>query len=94
MEGREGSYIGGTKEGGRKAAATNKQLFGDDWYSRIGAMGGRWDDPQRRWCARHPELASIHGKKGGQNSRRPATPLIEEVTPQRTHWYSRKRKEK
>jgi hypothetical protein len=31
----------GTKEGGAKTAATNKRKFGDDYYARIGAIGGK-----------------------------------------------------
>lgn len=33
--------MAGTKEGGRKAAATNKAKYGDSFYSRIGANGGQ-----------------------------------------------------
>lgn len=32
--------MAGTSEGGRRAAATNKAKFGDDFYSRIGKIGG------------------------------------------------------
>ena len=31
----------GTKEGGKKAAATNKARHGKDFYAKIGAKGGR-----------------------------------------------------
>jgi len=31
----------GTREGGLKAAAKNKQLYGASYYQTIGAMGGR-----------------------------------------------------
>lgn len=33
--------MAGTKEGGRKAALTNKMKHGDDFYARIGQIGGR-----------------------------------------------------
>lgn len=33
--------MAGTTEGGRKAAATNYKLHGDDFYAKIGAKGGR-----------------------------------------------------
>lgn len=33
--------MGGTLEGGRKAARTNKQIHGEDFYKKIGAIGGR-----------------------------------------------------
>lgn len=32
--------MSGTKEGGRKAAATNKRKYGDEFYARIGKRGG------------------------------------------------------
>ena len=32
--------MAGTKEGGRKAAATNKLRHGEGFYARIGAKGG------------------------------------------------------
>lgn len=33
--------MAGTIDGGRAAAKTNKELYGEDYYARIGAMGGR-----------------------------------------------------
>ena len=33
--------MAGTKNGGAKAAATNKNKYGADFYARIGAMGGK-----------------------------------------------------
>lgn len=33
--------MAGTKDGGRRAAATNKQRHGKDFYARIGSRGGR-----------------------------------------------------
>lgn len=33
--------MAGTKAGGLKAAATNKALYGDGFYARIGGKGGR-----------------------------------------------------
>lgn len=33
--------MSGTKAGGLKAAKTNKERYGDDWYNRIGSLGGR-----------------------------------------------------
>lgn len=31
----------GTKTGGKAAARTNKAKYGDDFYARIGALGGK-----------------------------------------------------
>lgn len=33
--------MAGTKAGGQKAAATNKARYGNNWYAKIGARGGR-----------------------------------------------------
>lgn len=33
--------MAGNKAGGMKAAATNKKLHGEDFYSKIGKKGGR-----------------------------------------------------
>jgi general stress protein YciG len=33
--------MAGTVDGGKKAAKTNIETYGKDWFKRIGAMGGR-----------------------------------------------------
>lgn len=33
--------MAGTTEGGKAAAKTNKRIYGDDFYARIGSRGGR-----------------------------------------------------
>lgn len=33
--------MSGTIEGGKKASATNKEKHGEDFYARIGRMGGK-----------------------------------------------------
>lgn len=33
--------MAGTVAGGKAAAATNKRLYGDGFYARIGALGGK-----------------------------------------------------
>ena len=53
--------MAGTKEGGLKATAANRERHGADWYSRIGAIGGFYANR---------ELAVIAGRKGGKISRR------------------------
>lgn len=60
--------MSGTKEGGRKAALTNKMKHGDDFYARIGARGGR--NGHTGGFAANPELAKIAGAKGGKKSKR------------------------
>jgi len=60
--------MAGTKQGGKSAAATNKLKYGEDFYARIGAMGGSKGTTGGFYANR--ELASIAGRKGGLISRR------------------------
>lgn len=60
--------MAGTKEGGMKARATNLARHGEDWYSKIGRIGGQ--NGHTGGFASNPELARIAGAKGGRNSRR------------------------
>ena len=66
--------MAGTLQGGLKAAATNKAKYGEGFYSRIGAKGGRnghtggfavVDEATGRHL-----LAERAGAKGGRISRR------------------------
>ena len=58
----------GTKKGGMKAAATNKELYGTDFYKRIGSKGGQ--NGHTGGFAANPALAMVAGAKGGRISRR------------------------
>lgn len=60
--------MAGTKIGGIKAAATNKQLHGKDFYKIIGKKGGQ--NGHTGGFAANRELARIAGKKGGLISKR------------------------
>lgn len=60
--------MAGTKEGGLKAAAKNYELYGDDFYKKIGHKGGR--NGHTGGFAANPELARIAGQKGGKISKR------------------------
>ena len=60
--------MAGTKAGGAKAAETNKQRHGKDFYARIGAKGGRNGHTGGFFANR--ELAREAGAKGGRISRR------------------------
>ena len=60
--------MAGNKEGGRKAAATNKKRYGDGFYARIGAKGGR--NGHTGGFASNRELARTAGAKGGRISSR------------------------
>jgi general stress protein YciG len=60
--------MAGTKEGARKAAATNKTRHGKDFYAEIGRKGGKAGHTGGFFANR--ELARIAGAKGGSRSRR------------------------
>lgn len=60
--------MSGTKIGGMKAAKTNLEKYGSDFYKRIGAKGGR--NGHTGGFASNPALASIAGAIGGRKSRR------------------------
>ena len=62
--------MAGSKEGGEKAAATNKAKHGSDFYSRIGHKGGSAKHKAPRWFEAHPELAKKVGAIGGKRSSR------------------------
>lgn len=55
--------MGATREGGIKAAQTNKQRHGADFYKKIGALGGQ--KSRGGGFAANPELAVSAGRKGG-----------------------------
>ena len=61
-------YMSGTREGGEKAAQTNKIKYGHDFYAEIGRKGGR--NGHTGGFAANPELARIAGRKGGLKSKR------------------------
>ena len=60
--------MAGTKDGGQKAAATNKTKYGKDFYARIGAMGGKMGHTGVFYANR--DLARKAGAVGGRISRR------------------------
>lgn len=60
--------MAGTKLGGKAAAETNKRLYGEDWYAKIGAMGGEAGKTGGFYANR--KLARTLGAKGGSISKR------------------------
>lgn len=60
--------MAGTKPGGLRAAKTNKQRYGANFYETIGQMGGK--KSTGGGFAKDPELARRAGRLGGLRSRR------------------------
>lgn len=60
--------MAGTREGGLKAAATNKARYGSTFYKDIGKPGGQ--KSRGGGFEKDHELAREAGRKGGQNSKR------------------------
>ena len=60
--------MAGTRVGGQKAAATNKQRYGMNFYEQIGRKGGAISSGGG--FAKNRELAVEAGRKGGKASRR------------------------
>lgn len=58
----------GTIIGGKRASETNKKKYGDDFYARIGAMGGKAGNTGG--FAANPTLARLAGSLGGRRSKR------------------------
>lgn len=69
--------MAGNKEGGKKAAATNKAQYGEDFYAKIGSEGGKnghtggfASDKVGEDGLTGRQRASVAGKRGGQISKR------------------------
>lgn len=60
--------MSGTNIGGKNAAKTNKERYGEDFYIKIGALGGK--KSKGGGFAKYPELAREAGRKGGRVSKR------------------------
>lgn len=68
----------GTKIGGQRAAKTNKERYGDDFYKRQGAKGGSRTTPEGGFGSfkvgpdglTGRQRARIAGARGGKASRR------------------------
>ena len=65
--------MGGSKSGGLKAAQTNRERYGEDFYKVQGAKGGKayvkGVSPPKGFAA-DPERARLAGAKGGRISKR------------------------
>ncbi len=65
--------MSGTKAGGKKAAETNKKLFGEDFYSNIGSVGGKKGTTGGFWHAKYVKgddnFAKVQGAVGGRKGK-------------------------
>ena len=65
--------MAGTVIGGKKAAQTTKERYGEDFHQKMGKLANEaWEKNGRkpRGFAANPELARIAGAKGGRIGRR------------------------
>lgn len=64
--------MAGTKDGGKQAAATNKEKYGNDFYRKIGSLGGK-NGHTGGFAAGDAgrQRARVYGAVGGRISRRP-----------------------
>lgn len=64
--------MAGTVAGGKAAAKTNKELYGSDYYVKIGAMGGALGHTGGFAAGEEGKArARKYGAVGGRISRRP-----------------------
>lgn len=74
--------MAGTRAGGLKTAATNKKIYGEDYYARIGRMGGSVTGKSGGFASTKvgkdgltgPERAKLVGTVGGLKSSRAGVP--------------------
>lgn len=66
--------MAGTREGGAKTAKVNKERYGQDYYKRIGSIGGKASNTGGFWYKKYVEndveAVCEAGRKGGRISRR------------------------
>lgn len=62
--------MAGNKQGGLKAAQTNKIKHGSDFYSSIGSKGGKKQHPNKGFGSMTKEQRQAIGKIGGSISKR------------------------
>lgn len=61
--------MAGTAKGGKKAARTNKEKYGHEFYAEIGRKGGR-NGHTGGFASMTPEQVRECGRKGGKISKR------------------------
>ena len=78
--------MAGNKAGGKKAAKTNIERYGKNFYAEIGAKGGR--NGHTGGFAANRALARIAGSKGGQKSRRGTLLKLDEIMDEVEYLYN------
>ena len=82
--------MSGTKAGGKLASETNRKNHGEDFYSKIGKMGGSVSGIKKGFALMPKERVSEIGKKGGTISRR-NRPELEKIfdveAPKKKRWF-------
>ena len=73
--------MSGSVKGGKKAARTNKEKYGESFYKNIGAEGGK--AKVAKGFSLNSELARVAGAKGGRISKRGPTNKTVVVTVER-----------
>lgn len=80
--------MAGTREGGKKASKRNRELYGSDFYKRIGQKGGASgntggfrSDKKGEDGLTGKERASVAGRKGGLKSKRGPAKVKKEIQP-------------
>jgi general stress protein YciG len=93
--------MSGTVSGGKLAAKKNKEKFGEDFYKKIGAQGGKATNVPKGFASdltgydglTGKQRASVAGKRGGKVSKRKKTPQTStSMTPARRDYYQLKYK--
>lgn len=72
--------MSGTAEGGQRTAQTNKEKYGENYYSKIGAMGGKKgkkDGAIKGFAAMSYEKRAAAGRAGGKVSKRGPAKKVE-----------------
>lgn len=69
----------GTRESAAKAAVTNKLKWGEDFYRRIGSLGGKTKKINPAAFKAGEERTVEAGRKGGKISRRSKAINLEEI---------------
>lgn len=80
--------MSGTKIGGLKAATTNKQIHGNDFYKLIGKKGGSKLGVKKGFALMTREKVALCGQKGGRISRRKVSKKRSEYEDERVNYQS------